>query len=81
MESSDSPPKKPSKKKTLFFVVSLIIFILILSLISIEVFSIILIKKMGYNWEPAYLRLIKGYILVNETYSQIDKKKVKFKVK
>ena len=65
MESSDSPPKKPSKKKTLFFVVSLIIFILILSLISIEVFSIILIKKMGYNWEPAYLRLIKGYTSSN----------------
>ena len=34
-------------------------------LISVEVFSVLLIKKMGWNYEPAYLRILKGYTSSN----------------
>jgi hypothetical protein len=34
-------------------------------LVILEVFSILLIKKMGWNYDPAYLRLIKGYTKSN----------------
>lgn len=50
-----------ASKKKIFFAAILIFLILIISVLSIEIFSIFLIKKLGYNWEPAYLRMIKGY--------------------
>lgn len=55
--------KKISEKKIIFSFL-FILFVLI-SLIGIEIFSILLIKKMGLNWEPAYLRIIKGYTSSN----------------
>jgi len=60
MELIKSFSKKISKKKVIFASL-LILFILVICLISIEFFSILLIKKLGYNWESAYLRIIKGY--------------------
>lgn len=56
--------KKTSKKKVVFTLL-LAIFVLIVSLVSIEISSILLIKKMGLSWEPAYLRIIKGYTSAN----------------
>lgn len=53
--------KDPRTRKKIFFGSILFVFILIVCAIGIEVFSVILIKKLGYNWEPAYLRIIKGY--------------------
>ena len=57
-------PKKISKKKVIFSVI-LVLFVLIILLITAEAFSVLLIKKMGYNWEPAYLKIIKGYTSAN----------------
>lgn len=52
-------------KKKVLFVCSLILFTLLICLISVEVFSVLLIKKMGWNYEPAYLRILKGYTSSN----------------
>lgn len=52
--------KKISKKKVIFSIL-LVLFFLAISAISIEAFSILTIKRLGYLWEPAYLRMIKGY--------------------
>lgn len=54
-------PKNTSRKKKFFFISSLFLLILIISSASLEFFSILLIKNMGYAWEPTYLRIIKGY--------------------
>lgn len=56
--------KKISKKKAIFTSL-LILFVLIIILISLEISSILVIKKMGLSWEPAYLRIIKGYTTAN----------------
>ncbi len=53
-------PKKISKKKIVFSIL-LVLSFLIISAITIEAFSILIIKRTGYLWEPAYLRMIKGY--------------------
>ncbi len=57
--------KFPKTKKKLIFVSILTLFILVISLIVVEISSILLIKKMGLKWEPVYLRLIKGYTSAN----------------
>ncbi len=54
-----------SFKKNWKFIIASILFFSIIILISLEVFSILLIKRLGWNYEPAYLRLIKGYTSAN----------------
>lgn len=52
-------------RKVVTFWTILILLVLIISIILIELASLILIKKLGWNYEPAYLRLIKGYTSSN----------------
>lgn len=61
MEETISTTNKKSNKKKIVFIIFLILFTTILLLTSIEIYSIFIIKKLGYIWEPAYLRMIKGY--------------------
>src|SRR3989344_6259707 len=53
-------PKKVPKKQVIFSTL-LAFFVLIILLITAEAFSVLIIKRTGYLWEPAYLRMIKGY--------------------
>lgn len=53
-------PKKLSRKKKIFTSL-LALFVLIILLVTAEAFSVLIIKRTGYLWEPAYLRMIKGY--------------------
>lgn len=57
-------PSSISKKK-IVFVFLLILTVLFICVVSIEVYSLIIIKRMKLNWEPAYLRIIKGYTSAN----------------
>lgn len=64
MKLTEYFPQNISKKKVIF--ISLLAFtVLLISIVSIEIYSIILIKRLGLNWEPAYLKIIKGYRSAN----------------
>ncbi len=52
------------KKKSLFLFILFILFSFIFVII-VEGFSVILIKRLGWNYEPVYLRVIKGYTSAN----------------
>lgn len=52
-------------KKKLRLILALTLFFSILLFVIVEVFSVLLIKQLGWNYEPAYLRLAKGYTSAN----------------
>lgn len=52
-------------KKKILFTSILVFIVLFVCLILTEIFSVLLIKKLGWNYEPAYLRIMKGYTSSN----------------
>ncbi|OGE40084.1 hypothetical protein A3D25_04755 [Candidatus Daviesbacteria bacterium RIFCSPHIGHO2_02_FULL_43_12] len=52
-------------RRKLKLIIALILLFAVVLFLIVELFSVLLIKKLGWNYEPAYLRIIKGYTSSN----------------